>query len=62
MSRNTYEVPGQAGKLAVVTGASDGLGLEIATRLASAAWAVTLTPEGSGWRVWDIEPASAGNS
>ena len=36
MTRNTYEVPGQAGKLAVVTGASDGLGLEIATRLAVA--------------------------
>jgi NAD(P)-dependent dehydrogenase (short-subunit alcohol dehydrogenase family) len=36
MSRNTYEIPGQAGKLAVVTGASDGLGLEIATRLAAA--------------------------
>jgi len=36
MTRNTYEIPGQAGKLAVVTGASDGLGLEIATRLASA--------------------------
>jgi hypothetical protein len=28
----------------------------------SAAWAVTLTPEGSGWLVWDIEPAGAGNS
>jgi NAD(P)-dependent dehydrogenase (short-subunit alcohol dehydrogenase family) len=36
MSRNTYEIPSQAGKLAVVTGASDGLGLEIATRLAVA--------------------------
>ena len=36
MTRNTYEIPGQAGKLAVVTGASDGLGLQIATRLASA--------------------------
>jgi NAD(P)-dependent dehydrogenase (short-subunit alcohol dehydrogenase family) len=36
MTRNTYELPGQAGKLAVVTGASDGLGLQIATRLASA--------------------------
>jgi NAD(P)-dependent dehydrogenase (short-subunit alcohol dehydrogenase family) len=35
MTRNTYEIPGQAGKLAVVTGASDGLGLEIATRLAA---------------------------
>jgi NAD(P)-dependent dehydrogenase (short-subunit alcohol dehydrogenase family) len=36
MTRNTYELPGQAGKLAVVTGASDGLGLQIAMRLASA--------------------------
>jgi NAD(P)-dependent dehydrogenase (short-subunit alcohol dehydrogenase family) len=36
MTRNIYEIPGQAGKLAVVTGASDGLGLQIATRLASA--------------------------
>ena len=25
-------------------------------------WAVTLTPAGTSWRVWDIEPASAGNS
>ena len=32
------------------------------TSRASAAWAVTLTPSGSGWLVWDIEPASAGNS
>ncbi|HEV7625434.1 MAG TPA: SDR family oxidoreductase [Streptomyces sp.] len=36
MSRATYTIPDQAGKLAVVTGASDGLGLEIATRLAAA--------------------------
>jgi NAD(P)-dependent dehydrogenase (short-subunit alcohol dehydrogenase family) len=36
MPRTTYEIPGQAGKLAVVTGASDGLGLQIATRLAAA--------------------------
>src|SRR5579872_6383246 len=36
MTRSTCEIPGQAGKLAVVTGASDGLGLQIATRLASA--------------------------
>ena len=36
MTANTYDIPGQAGKLAVVTGASDGLGLQIATRLASA--------------------------
>jgi NAD(P)-dependent dehydrogenase (short-subunit alcohol dehydrogenase family) len=36
MTRSTYEIAGQAGKLAVVTGASDGLGLQIAARLASA--------------------------
>ena len=28
---------------------------------ATAAWAVTLTAAGSGWLVWDIEPADAGN-
>jgi hypothetical protein len=32
------------------------------TSRASASWAVTLTPDGSGWLVWDIEPAAAGNS
>jgi hypothetical protein len=32
------------------------------TSRATAGWAVTLTPEGSGWLVWDIEPAGAGNS
>src|ERR1700733_8365317 len=36
MSRATYENPDQAGRLALVTGASDGLGLQIATRLAAA--------------------------
>ena len=36
MPKTTYEVPGQAGRLAVVTGASDGLGLQIAIRLAVA--------------------------
>ena len=39
----------------VITSSSD-------TSRSSAGWAVTLTPEGSGWLVWDIEPASAGNS
>jgi hypothetical protein len=32
------------------------------TSRTSAGWAVTLTPAGTGWLVWDIEPASAGNS
>jgi hypothetical protein len=32
------------------------------TSQASSSFAVTLTPRGTGWAVWDIEPASAGNS
>ena len=32
------------------------------TSRTAAAWAVTLTPAGTGWLVWDIEPAGAGNS
>lgn len=39
----------------VITGSSG-------TSRSSAGWAVTLTPAGSGWLVWDIEPAGAGNS
>jgi len=31
------------------------------TSQSTAGWAVTLIPEGSGWSVWDIEPADAGN-
>jgi hypothetical protein len=32
------------------------------TSRSTAGWAVTLTPAGSSWLVWDIEPAAAGNS
>jgi hypothetical protein len=32
------------------------------TSRSTAGWAVTLTPAGTGWLVWDIEPADAGNS
>jgi len=32
------------------------------TTQAVASFAVTLTPDGTGWSVWDIEPASAENS
>jgi hypothetical protein len=32
------------------------------TTQVAASFAVTLTPHGAGWAVWDIEPASAGNS
>ena len=39
----------------IITGSSG-------TSRSSAGWAVTLTPDGPGWLVWDIEPADAGNS
>jgi hypothetical protein len=39
----------------VITGSSG-------TSRSPGSWAVTLTPDGSGWLVWDIEPAGAGNS
>jgi hypothetical protein len=32
------------------------------TTQATASFAVTLTPDGTSWAIWDIEPASAGNS
>jgi hypothetical protein len=32
------------------------------TSHATASFAVTLTPHGGSWAVWDIEPASAGNN
>jgi hypothetical protein len=32
------------------------------TSQTAASFAVTLTPDGSSWAVWDIEPAGAGNS
>ena len=32
------------------------------TSQATASFAVTLTPHGSSWMVWDIEPASVGNN
>ena len=32
------------------------------TTQAMASFAVTLTPRATGWAIWDLEPASAGNS
>jgi len=32
------------------------------TSQSTASYAITLTPNGGGWYVWDIEPATAGNS
>lgn len=32
------------------------------TSQATASFAVTLTPQGGGWAVWDIEPGDVGNN
>ena len=32
------------------------------TSQSTASYAITLTPDGGGWSVWDIEAATAGNS
>jgi hypothetical protein len=50
------------GSVTVTATATQVITSSSGTSRASASWAVTLTPDGSGWLVWDIEPASAGNS
>jgi hypothetical protein len=50
------------GSVTVTATAAQVITSSSGTSRASAAWAVTLTPAGAGWLVWDIEPASAGNS
>ena len=50
------------GSVTVTATAAQVITSSSGTSRSSAAWAVTLTPEGSGWLVWDIEPAGAGNS
>ena len=50
------------GSVTVTVTAAQVITSSSGTSRASAAWAVTLTPAGSGWLVWDIEPAGAGNS
>jgi hypothetical protein len=50
------------GSVTVTVTAAQVITSSSGTSRAAAAWAVTLTPEGSGWLVWDIEPAGAGNS
>jgi hypothetical protein len=50
------------GSVTVTVTAAQVITSSSGTSRTSAAWAVTLTPDGSGWLVWDIEPASAGNS
>jgi hypothetical protein len=51
--------PGSVTVTATVTQVITGIS---GTSRASASYAVTLTPAGTGWLVWDIEPAAAGNS
>jgi hypothetical protein len=50
------------GSVTVTATATQVITSSSGTSRSSAGWAVTLTPAGSGWQVWDIEPAGAGNS
>ena len=50
------------GSVTVTATAAQVITSSSGTSRTTAGWAVTLTPEGSGWLVWDIEPAGAGNS
>ncbi len=50
------------GSVTVTATAAQVITSSSGTSRSTADWAVTLTPAGSGWLVWDIEPASAGNS
>jgi hypothetical protein len=50
------------GSVTVTATATQVITSSSGTSRTSAGWAVTLTPAGTGWLVWDIEPASAGNS
>ena len=49
------------GSVTVTVTAAQVITASNGTTRSSASWAVTLTPAGSGWSVWDIEPAAAGN-
>ena len=50
------------GSVTVTVTAAQVITSSSGTSRSSVAWAVTLTPAGDGWLVWDIEPAGAGNS
>jgi len=50
------------GSVTVTVTAAQVITSSSGTSRSSAGWAVTLTPAGSSWLVWDIEPAGAGNS
>jgi hypothetical protein len=50
------------GSVTVTATAAQVITSSSGTSRSTASWAVTLTPDGSGWLVWDIEPATAGNT
>jgi hypothetical protein len=50
------------GSVTVTVTAAQAITGSSGTSRSTAVWAVTLVHDGSGWLVWDIEPASAGNS
>jgi len=50
------------GSVTVTATAAQVITSSSGTSRTSASWAVTLTPAGTGWLVWDIEPVGAGNS
>jgi hypothetical protein len=50
------------GSVTVTVTARQVITTRTGTSQATARFAVTLTPRRSGWAVWDIEPADAGNS
>lgn len=50
------------GSVTVTATAAQVITSSSGTSRTASAWAVTLTPAGTGWLVWDIEPAGAGNS
>lgn len=50
------------GSVTVTVGVRQVITSTSGTSTSAASLAVTVVPAGSGWAVWDIEPASAGNS
>jgi hypothetical protein len=50
------------GSVTMIVAVSQVITSTSGTTQATASLAVTLTPQGSGWLVWDVEPASAGNN
>ena len=52
----------QPGSVTVTVAVAQVITSASGTRQSAATLAVTVVPAGGGWLVWDIEPASAGNT